>query len=153
MARDPFRNYKFEVEIDGFTHLGFAKVTGLSHTIEVIEYREGGENETSRKLPGQSSFDPVTLERGTGAFNDFNDWAKEIFNLDAVAGAQGDDESFRKDITIYLKNKAGDRVKKWTVFNAWPSSRTVGDLDASGNDVLIETLEIQNEGIKEENLA
>ncbi len=149
---DPYRNYKYEVEIEGFTRAGFSKVSGLKHTIEVIEYREGGENETMRKLPGQSSFDDVTCERGMSTDNDFVDWIQQVFNLDGVEGAQGDD-LFRRTVVIYLKNKAGVRVKKWTVTKAWPNEKGSADLDATANDVEIENMVLSNEGIKEENLV
>ncbi len=150
MPRDPYRNFRFEVEIDGFTHAGFSKVSGLKHSIQVIDYREGGENEIMFKLPGQSTFDPITLERGMSTNEDFVTWIEQIFNLDNAAGAQGQVEGWRKDVVIHLKDKSGSRVKKWTVYNCWPSEKTVGDLDASGNDVLIETLVLQNEGINED---
>jgi phage tail-like protein len=150
--RDPYRNFRFEVEINGFTHAGFQKVSGLKHSVQVIDYREGGENEVMRKLPGQSTFDPITLERGMSNNNDFVDWIEQIFNLDNIDG-QPPLEGWRRKVVIYAKNKAGTRVKKWTVFNAWPSENMPGDLDASGNDVLIETLVLQNEGIKQQNLA
>lgn len=154
MALDPYRNFKFEVEIDGFVRAGFSKVTGLKHTVEVVEYREGGENETMRKLPGQSSFDPVTFERGKSADDsgDMDNWIREIFNLDAKDGLQGENDLFRRNVSIYLKDKAGTRRVKWTLLRAWPSEYSAGDLDASANDVHIETLVLQNEGVLEERL-
>jgi len=148
---DPYRNFKFEVEIDGFIRAGFSKVTGLKHTVEVVEYREGGENETPRKLPGQSTYDNVTLERGLSNDSDFIDWCNQIFNLDNAQGQQGGSD-FRKTIVIYLKDKAGNRVKKWTVYRGWPTEFTTPDLDASANDVAIETLAVTNEGVKPETL-
>jgi phage tail-like protein len=154
MPLDPWRNFKFEVEINGFVRAGFQKASGLKQTTEVIEYREGGENETPRKLPGQTSFDPIVLERGKSADDagDFLSWAKEIFNLDAKDGAQGDSNDFRRQIVIYLKDKGGNRVVKWTCLRCWPSEYSSGDLDAQANDVDVETLTLQNEGIKEERL-
>lgn len=149
---DPYRNFKFEVEIDGFVRAGFSKVTGLKHTVEKVEYREGGENETMRKLPGQSSFDDIVLERGMSTDSDFVDWIEMVFTLDKAEGIQGD-ESFRKTPVIYLKDKAGNRVKKWTVYRAWPSEKASPDLDASANDVAIESLTLANEGVKEETLV
>jgi phage tail-like protein len=147
--RDPYRNFKFEVEIDGFTRAGFQKIGGLKHSVEVIEYREGGTNETTLKMPGQSSFDAVTFERGKSDDTDFLTWIQSIFSLDNADGAQGT-EDYRKDVTIYLKDKAGSQVVKWTLYNCWPSEMSSSDLDATGNDVVIETLVLQNEGIKEE---
>lgn len=153
MPRDPYKNFKFEVEIEGFVHAGFNKVSGLKHTIEMIEYREGAENETMRKLPGRSVFEPVTLERGQSDNSDFVDWINEIFNIDNIDGNQGAVEGFRRDVTIYLKNKAGTRVKKWQLFNAWPGERTDGDLDASANDVMTEGFLLHHEGLKKTNLV
>jgi phage tail-like protein len=146
MPIDPYRNFKYEVESDGFIRAGFSKISGLKQTTESTDYREGGENETPRKLPGQTNFDDVTFERGMSQDTDFLDWANEIFDVDNVDGQQGD-ENFRKDITIWLKNKAGTRVKKWKMLRCWPKERSYGDLDAASNDVLIESLVIANEGL------
>lgn len=146
---DPYRNFKFEVEIGGFVRAGFSKVTGLKHTVEKIEYREGGENETPRKLPGQSNYDDIVLERGMSNDSDFVDWIEEVFNLDNFEGNQGG-ENFRRNVVIYLKDKSGARVKKWTVYYAWPTEKASPDLDASANDVAIEMLTLANEGVKEQ---
>lgn len=146
---DMYRNFKFEVEIDGFTRAGFAKVSGLKQSTEVIEYREGGENETPHKMPGQTSFEALTLERGKSTDEDFLDWSQQIFSLDKRDGNQGDD-LFRRQVVVHLKDKSGTRVRKWTVSEAWPSEYETGELDASGNDVLIDKIILQNEGIKEE---
>ncbi len=153
MPINPYRNFRFEVEVDpGFVHAGFQKVSGLSHKVQVIDYREGAENERMRKLPGQSTFDAITFERGMSENNDFVDWIQLIFNLDNEGG-QPPQTGFRRTLVVYVKNKAGDRVKKWTIYDAWPSEVNTGDLDATANDVLIETLVLQNEGIKMENLT
>jgi phage tail-like protein len=149
---DEYRNFKYEVEVEGFTRAGFAKVSGLKQTTEVIEYREGGENETPRKLPGQTKFENITLERGVSFDSDFIDWTNSIYNVDNANGIQGDD-NFRRQIVIYLKDKAGNRVMKWTVSNAWPTETGEEDLDSMGNDVLRETITLANEGVKREKLA
>jgi phage tail-like protein len=140
------------VEIDGFTHAGFNKVTGLKAVTAVIDYREGGENDTTRKLPGQTGFDPVTFERGMSNNLDFIGWRNEIYDVDSVDG-QGEVEGFRKIIVVFLKDKSGARVKKWTIKNAWPSEQSVSDLDGSANEVVMESMVVQNEGIKEQMLV
>jgi phage tail-like protein len=157
--RDPYRNFKFRVEING-TDMGFRTVSGLKESTEIIEYREGGENETPRKLPGQTTFENVTLERGMAADgSDLLGWRDQIFSLDKTAGAQppGTDGTgiadFRREVVIYLKNKSGVEVWKWTVLRAWPAEFEVGDLDASSNEVLIEKLVLANEGILSEKLV
>ena len=157
--RDPFRNFKFRVEVGG-VEIGFRMVSGLKETTEIIEYREGGENETPRKIPGQTTFENVTLERGLCASGvDLLNWRQQIFSLDnpvtehppATDGASNLD--FRRDVVIYLKNKSGEEVHQWTVIRAWPSEMEVGDLDASSNEVLVEKLVLANEGIKSVRLA
>jgi len=145
---DPYRNFKFEVEIDGFVRGGFATVSGLSETTEDITYREGGENETPHHIPGQTTFGDVTLGRGMSTDDDLTNWRNEIFNIDNAEGVQGDNETFRKTVVIHLKDKSGGRVKKWTVTRAWPKEYTTEDLDANANAVLINTLVLANEGIK-----
>jgi len=152
MATDPYRNYKYEVEIDGFTRAGFSKVTGLKETTEKINYREGGDNESPRKLAGQTDFDDIVLERGMSIDNDFNNWRQQIYDVDQVEGNQGGDD-YRRTVIIYLKNKAGTRVKQWTVKKAWPSEKADPDLDAGANDVAIETLTLANEGNKPQTLV
>jgi phage tail-like protein len=146
MPIDPYRNFKYEVECQGFPRAGFSKISGLKQTTEVTDYREGGENETPRRLPGQTTFDDVTFERGISQDTDFLDWTNEIFDVDNVDGNQGGND-FRKDITIWLKDKAGNRVLKWMMRRAWPKERSYGDLDASSSDVLIETLVMCHEGL------
>ena len=149
---DPYRNFKFEVEINGFLRAGFSIASGLSETTEDIEYREGGENETPHHIPGQTKFGDVTLSRGASTDSDFIDWRKEIYDVDQVEGQQGDNESFRKDVTIYLKDKSGARVKKWKLLRCWPKEFSTEDLDANANSVLIQTIVLANEGIKSETL-
>lgn len=152
MPRDPYRAFRFEVEIDGFTRAGFATISGLSHTVEQIEYREGGENETPRKLPGRSTFEDVTCERGLSDDSDFLQWMTEIYDSNRD-DAQGEVEGWRRTVIVYQKDKAGNRVKKWTVYNAWPSEHSLGDFDASADEVSMETLVLANEGIQQESLV
>lgn len=149
---DPYRNFKYEVEITGFVRAGFSMVSGLSETTEDITYREGGENETPHHLPGQTTFGDITLSRGASTDSDFIDWREEIFDIDKANGEQGDVETFRRDVTVYLKNKAGTRVKRWKIKRAWPKEFSIDDLDANGNAVLIESVVLCNEGIKSETL-
>lgn len=152
MARDPYRNYKFEVEIGGFVRAGFSKIGGLERTTQVVDYREGGENEVMRKLPGQTEFSELTFERGVSNDDDFNAWLNQTYDPEAVDGQQiGGD--IRRQVVIYLKDSlTGVRVKKWTVYRAWCNALSFGDLDASANDVFVETATIQNEGWKMESL-
>jgi phage tail-like protein len=145
---DPYRNYKFLVEVPGFGRGGFKSVSGMGRTTEVIEYREGGDNETPRKYPGQTTFGNITLERGYSDDEDFLAWCNLIYNTAQSRGFQGDD-SYRKTARVYLRNKAGVFVREWRIARAWPTEFTVGDLDAGGNEILMQTLVIAHEGWSE----
>jgi phage tail-like protein len=140
---EPYRNFRFLVEIDGFASAGFNKATGLKIATDVIEYREGGENATVRKLPGQTKFDPIVFERGATANTDFINWVQKIHKYGTTPGLY----IARKTITIVLIGNEGKRLKEYTLQNCWPSEWEQGELDAKGNDVLIERLTVQHEGI------
>ena len=169
-TRDPLRNYKFLVTIDGFAgQFGFKSVSGLSRSTEVIEYREGGDPATMRKIPGQTEFENIVLERGKYFGNtasgaaDFLTWTEQIYDHDLGFLQDPNDadndvpnnsgNGFRRTVTIELVDKAGTSQKQWRAFFAWPCVYEHEDLEADGNDVLIERLELCHEGLKEENLA
>src|ERR1035437_4138778 len=101
---DPYRNFKFIVSINGPTSVnsaGFMRCSGLSRSSDVIDYREGGENTTMHKLPGQTKYEPLTLERGATENNDLLIWAKQVdaFNGAGLNGA-GNFNPQRATVTI-----------------------------------------------------
>ena len=156
MARkDPYRNFRFAVSATGLTAdvAGFQKVSGLKKTVEVVEYREGVDPSWPRKLAGQASFDNITLERGyVSGDSEFMNWLKQVADetgTDTVADQTAGSATFHQDVTIDLKNKTGGTVRTWVLTNAWPASYTVADMDASGNDVLIQSLELAYENLTE----
>lgn len=139
MARvDPYRNFQFLVQIDGFSQAGFSECSGLASEIAVIEYREGGEPTSVRKLPGRVSFHDITLKRGVTNSREFYDWH--------LAGLQGQVD--RRNVAIILLDEAGAEVARWRVHNAWPRKWEGPNLNASANDVAVETLTLTCEGIE-----
>ena len=72
---DPFRGFRFLVEIDGITSGGFARVKGLSREVKFESYREGGMNEYEHKLVSSVVFPALVLERGLAA-DDLWNWAQ-----------------------------------------------------------------------------
>jgi phage tail-like protein len=146
---DPFRGFKFRVVIDGFTSAGFQKCTGLKEETEITEYREGTDPVTMHKLPGLTSYDNIVLERGMSPNDDFKKWREDIVRI-AESGNLGPDglptPDFRRNVIVELYDKGGVKVKEWEVLEAWPAVLEIGDLDAESSDVLIETLELANEG-------
>jgi phage tail-like protein len=140
MARkDPYANFNFVVEIDGITEAGFQEVSGLSSELGVIEYREGGENITTRKYPGQVKFSNISLKRGLTDNVELYNWHKQW--------ADGDPAAPRKNGSIVLRNRLGGEVQRWNFFNGWPSKWTGPTLNATANEIAIETLEIVHEGL------
>ena len=144
---DPYKNLKFRVKWDGRYVAGVSKVSALKRTTETIEHREGGDPSTTRKSPGQTKYESITLERGVTHDIEFEQWANKIWNYGAGLGSEVSLKDFRKDIIIDLFNEAGQRVLSYKVYRCWVSEyQALPELDANGNAVAIETLTLQNEG-------
>jgi phage tail-like protein len=146
---DPYKNFKFRVKWDGRYVAGVSKVSALKRTTEVVEHREGGDPSTSRKSPGRSKFDAITLERGVTHDTEFEAWANKVWNFGAGLGAEVSLRDFRKDITIEVYNEAGQLALAYKVFRCWVSEyQALPDLDANANAVAIQHIKLENEGIE-----
>src|SRR3954454_8770314 len=144
---DPYKNFKFRLKWDGRYVAGVSKMTALKRTTEVVKHRHGGEPNSSRKSPGRSEFEPVTLERGVTLDAEFERWAARVWNLGAGLGAESSLKDFRKDIQIEVLNEAGQTVITYNVFRCWVSEYTaLPDMDANANAIAIQTLKLENEG-------
>ena len=144
---DPYKNFKFRVKWDGRYVAGVSKVSALKRTTELVEHREGGEPSTTRKSPGRSTFEAITLERGVTHDTEFEAWASKVWNFDGGPGAESSLADFRKDIIIDLFNEAGQKVLSYRVYRCWVSEyQALPELDANANAVAIQTLKLENEG-------
>jgi phage tail-like protein len=144
---DPYKNFKFRVKWDGRYVAGVSKVGALKRTTELVEHREGGDPSTTRKSPGQSKYDAITLERGVTHDVDFEQWANKVWNYGSGLGAEVSLKDFRKDIIIEVYNEAGQLALAYKVFRCWVSEfQAMPELDASANSVAIQTLKLENEG-------
>ncbi|MCI0344087.1 MAG: phage tail protein [Chloroflexi bacterium] len=144
---DPYKNFKFRVKWDGRYVAGVSKVSALKRTTEVVEHREGGDPSTSRKSPGRTKYDPLTLERGVTHDIDFEQWANKVWNFGAGGGSEVSLADFRKDVIIDLFNEAGQKVMSYNVFRCWVSEfQAWPELDANANAMAIQTLKLENEG-------
>jgi phage tail-like protein len=144
---DPYKNFKFRVKWEGRYVAGVSSITALRRTTEVITYRTGSEPSISRKVPGRTRFDPITLRRGVTHDAEFEDWANKVWQLGAGLGSEVSLADFRRDIVIELLNEAGQVVKAYHVYRCWVSEyQALPDLDANANEVAIETLVLENEG-------
>jgi phage tail-like protein len=145
---DPYKNFKFRIKWDGRYVAGVSRVSALRRTTEVIEHREGGDPSTSRKSPGRTKYEAVTLERGVTHDAEFEQWADRVWKLGSGAGSEVALAAFRKDILIELFNEAGQLVKSFKVYRCWPSEyQALPDLSADDSSaVAIEVLRLENEG-------
>ena len=144
---DPYKNFKFRVKWDGRYVAGISKVSSLKRTTEVVKHREGGDPSTSRKSPGRSEFDAITLERGVTHDPEFEAWAAKVWQLGAGRGSEVSLLDFRKDVIIDFYNEAGQLAISYKVYRAWVSEyQALPDLDANANAVAIQHIKLENEG-------
>jgi phage tail-like protein len=144
---DPYKNFKFRVKWDGRYVAGVSKVGALKRSTEVVKHREGGDPSSSRKSPGRTEHEPITLERGVTHDTEFEKWANKVWNFGAGLGSEVSLKDFRKDIIIELYNEAGQLAIAYKVFRCWVSEfQASPDLDANANAVAIQTLKLENEG-------
>ncbi|MFA0811101.1 phage tail protein [Microbulbifer epialgicus] len=144
---DPYKNFKFRVRWDGRFVAGISKVGALKRTTEVVEHRVGGDPSTSRKSPGRSKFEPITLERGVTHDPEFEAWASKVWNFGAGLGVESSLADFRKDIIIEMYNEAGQLAIAYQVFRCWVSEfQALPELDSNANAVAIQSIKLENEG-------
>jgi phage tail-like protein len=144
---DPYKNFKFRVKWDGRYVAGVSKVSVLKRTTEVVSHRHGGDPSSSRKSPGRTEFEAVTLERGVTHDVEFEQWANKVWNFGAGLGAETSLRDFRKDVILELYNEAGQLAIAYKVFRCWVSEyQSLPELDANANAVAIQTLKLENEG-------
>lgn len=140
MARmDPYTGFRFVLEIDGIAQGSFSQVSGFGSRVEAVEYREGGDAPTVRKLPGRVTYPDVTLRWGVTDSRELYDW-----HMTAVAG-----RIERKNGSIVLLGDDGQEKVRWNFFQAWASVWDGPDLDATGNAVAVNTLTISCERLEQ----
>ncbi len=144
---DPYKNFKFRVKWDGKYVAGISKVSALKRTTEVVKHREGGDPSSSRKSPGRTEYDAITLERGITHDKEFEQWANKVWDYGSSLGSEVSLKDFRKNISIEVYNEAGQLAIAYNVYNCWVSEfQAVPDLDANANAVAIQHIKLENEG-------
>ena len=144
---DPYKNFKFRVKWDGKYVAGISKCSSLKRTTEVVKHREGGDPSSSRKSPGRTEYEAITLERGVTHDSEFEKWANKVWNFGSGLGVEVSLKDFRKDLIIEVMNEAGQKAIAYKVYRCWVSEfQAQADLDANANGVLIQLLKLENEG-------
>ncbi len=146
---DPYKNFKFRVKFGSSPAFvaGVSKVSSLKRTTEVVKHREGGDPSSTRKSPGRTEYEAITLERGVTHDGEFERWANKVWNYASGLGSEVSLKDFRRDIRIEVYNEAGQLVLAYNVFRCWVSEfQAQADLDANANAVLIQSIKLENEG-------
>jgi len=144
--QDPYKNFKFRVNWDGHHVAGVSRVSALRRSTEVVEHREGGDPSTSRRSPGRTEYEPITLERGITHDSAFEDWANQVWHL-GTPGAEVALANFRKNIVIEVYNEAGQLILAYKIYRCWVSKyQALPDLDANGNATAIQSITLEHEG-------
>lgn len=144
---DPYKNFKFRLKWDGRYVAGVSKVGALKRTTDVVKHREGGDPSSSRKSPGRTEYEAITLERGVTHDTDFEKWANKVWNFGSALGAEVSLQDFRKDITLEMYNEAGQLAISYKIYRCWVSEfQALPDLDANANVVAIQSIKLENEG-------
>ena len=143
---DPYRNFKFRIKWDKEYVAGLSKCSALKKTTEVVDWREGGDPTVSRKLPGKTSYEAITLEAGVTHDTRFEEWANKVNNFEGDADMSL--KEFRKDpVIIDVFNLSGQKALSYVVHRCWVSEyQALPELDAAGNAVMIQTIKLENEG-------
>lgn len=138
---DPLRNFRYRLEIDGIARTGFSEVAIAETTIDAVDYREGNHAPHVQKLSGLTKYGNITLKWGLTV----GGTALELFKWHADVAA-GQVKNRRKTVAIIVMDEAGQPSARFVVSDAWPVKYDPSDLNAKGNEVLIELLELTHEG-------
>jgi phage tail-like protein len=136
---DPYGQFNFLIEIDGVVKGGFSEASGLTTDTNIIEYREGAEQQgTTRKLPGLMKYNNIVLKRGYTRAKELYEWRKKVM----------DGKTQRASGSIVLLDEARNEALRWNFREGWPSKWEGPALNAKTSEVAIETLEIAHEGLE-----
>jgi phage tail-like protein len=138
MAQDPYKAFRFRVEIQGIQQAGFMECSALGSHLEVVEYREGNDVINVRKFPGKASYPDITLKWGITDNQDLYNW-----HLQAVKG-----NLQRQSGSVVQLDDTGAEKIRWNFFNAWPSKWDGPAFNAKGNELSITTLTLTCERVE-----
>ncbi len=113
----------------------------------MVKHREGGDPSSTRKSPGRTKYEAITLERGVTHDPEFEKWANKVWNFGAGLGAEVSLKDFRKDLILEVYNEAGQLALAYKLYRCWVSEfQALPDLDANANAVAIQHIKLENEG-------
>ncbi len=153
IRKDPFGAFMFTVEIDN-EHIAypFRSCSGLKSESTVVELEEGGANHTTHKLIGRTKFPNLVLKRGLCSANTELYKLRQRFlnDLPAQAGTTNNKSGWVKPkrITgVITQLGPSGSYSKWRFVGGWICKWEGPELDASKNEISVETIEIAHEGL------
>lgn len=135
---DPYRSFRFRVEIDGLISAQASEVSGLVVETETEPYEEGGVNDFVHQFAKRTKYQPITLKRGITDLDEMWRWYQDVVN--------GNFE--RKSGSIILMDESGNDTWRWDVADAYPVKWSGPELKADSSVVAFETIELAHNGIK-----
>lgn len=135
--KNPYRKFRFLVELEGLIVGGFSEVSGLQAKTDVETAEEGGINNYEDKLPKKTKYPNLVLKRGIIDSNEIWKWHQDVVN----------GKINRKSGCIILLDSMGNEKLRWRFTQAYPVKWSGPELKADGNDVAVESLELVHEGI------
>lgn len=146
---NPYLTYNFLVKWDNKYVAAVTSVSGLTKRTAVVPFRAGGQPQTTYKLPGQTDYAPLRIERGITTDKEFEQWANKTWylpNTNAL-GKEVQLDSMRKSIQLELYDQSGVLALRYNIYNCWPSEYTaLPELNAQSNAVALASLTLEHEG-------
>lgn len=136
---DPYRNFRFRIEISGIQVAGFSEATIPDSTVDPVEYREGTDPTHVRKLSGLTKYGSVSLKKGLTDSMDLYNWHKQVSDTGALGA--------RMNVSLILVDEEGNPKSRWDIVEAWPTKYSSSGFNAKNNEVVVETLELTHEGV------
>lgn len=143
IRNDPYAAYNFQVIVTNVSDDGgavsgsFTEITGLEAELPPVEYRNGSEDITVRKVPGLKKFSNITLKRGITGHVGFWNWIVEAMN-GKVRRTSG---------SIIMLDENRQEVMRWNFSRAWPTKYTGPSLGATKNEIAMESVVLAVESL------
>jgi phage tail-like protein len=133
--KEPLPSSNFIVEIDGIVSSSFLSVDGLHAEAEVVEYREGGDNNNIKVTPGNVRHGPLTLKRILTTDDELYLWFKDT----------RDGNVDRKSMSVIFMDHGRSEQVRFNLHECWPSEYYIEPVSSSPSDVVVEVIVIQYE--------
>jgi phage tail-like protein len=146
---NPFHTYNFLVKWDGTYVAAVTSVSGLTRRTAVVSFHAGGQPQSALRIPGQTDYEPVRLERGITTDTAFQDWANLMWDYPNTPqlGNETQLATFRKPMQIELYDQQRILAVRYNLYQCWPSEYTaLPDLNGEANVVALASMTIEHEG-------